>query len=163
MAVQSRPQRLRKVCAASAVVVVVVFAVIGLLLRRGSAGGVVFTVADQVAMVGLGVVLAGVILLLARPRLDADETGLRVRNILTSYELPWQVVREVSFSTNSPWATLELADDDTVALLAVQAADGERALQTVRALRRLHADAVAPSRGTTPEGGGGSLPAPGPS
>jgi hypothetical protein len=45
----------------------------------------------------------------------------------------------VNFRDRSPWASLELADDETLALMAVQALDGERAVAAVRALRDLHA------------------------
>ncbi len=44
-----------------------------------------------------------------------------------------------SFPDGSPWAMLELADDDQIAVLAVQAADGGARSHAVRALRALHA------------------------
>jgi hypothetical protein len=48
-------------------------------------------------------------------------------------------VRAVSFARTSSWATLQLENDDEIALLAVQAGDKERAVQAVDALRALHA------------------------
>jgi hypothetical protein len=135
--VRARPVRLRRICAGTAAVVLAVFTVAAVLLPAGSAGAA-FGRADQVALLGIGVLVAAGVLLVGRPTLEADARGLRVRNILGSHDLPWGLVRAVSFRDGSPWASLDLVDDETVALMAVQAGDGERALATVRALRRLH-------------------------
>lgn len=131
-----RPRKLTIVCWVLAVGIVVAFVVIAVALGRteGDAG---FRLADQVAMVGLGVLFAGAVLLLTRARVVADADGVRVRNGLGETALPWQVVAAVRFDDGEPWATLDLQDDDTVALLAVQANDGERAVEAVLALRRL--------------------------
>ncbi|HYT09922.1 MAG TPA: PH domain-containing protein [Mycobacteriales bacterium] len=138
--VRARPVRLRRVAVAAAAAIVVTFVVVALLLRRGSSGeGVLFGTGDQVAMVALGLLLAGGVLLLARPSLVADAHAVHVRNIFVSHDLPWEVVREVAFRDGSPWATLELVDDERLALLAVQASDGERAVVAVRGLRALQA------------------------
>ncbi|HEX6755813.1 MAG TPA: PH domain-containing protein [Mycobacteriales bacterium] len=151
--VRAHPVRLRRVAVAAAVVVVLVFVVISLLLR-GSSEGVLFGPGDQVAMVLLGLIVAGGVLLLARPAVTADASGLHVRNIVATHYVPWEVVREVAFRDGSPWATLELADDDQLALLAVQASDGERAVAAVRGLRALHARHRAGSRPDGPAAAG---------
>ena len=151
-AVRAHPIRLRRVATAVAVLVTVTFAVIAVLLGDTSSEGVSFGVGDQVAMVLLGLFIAAGIMLLARPSLVADERGLHVRNIFVSHDVPWEVVREVAFRDGSPWATLELADDDQLALLAVQASDGERAVATVRALRALQARHAGDREGPPPDG-----------
>lgn len=133
----SRPRRLTRVCWAVAVVVVVVFAGLGAALRGGPEGAAQFQMADQIAMTLLGVVLAGAALLLTRPRVQADADGIRVRNVLGFTALPWGVVARVRFDEGDSWASLDLHDDDSVALLAVQANDGESAVETVLGLRRL--------------------------
>jgi hypothetical protein len=137
--VRARPVRLRRVAIGIALVVVVLFTVIALLLGNTTSEGVVFGPADQVAMVALGLLVAGGVLLLARPTVVADLDGLRVRNIVGTRDVPWEVVRLVSFPDGSPWAMLELADDDRLAVLAVQASDGSRAVAAVRGLRELQA------------------------
>lgn len=136
--VRVSPVRLRRVAVVIAALVTVTFVVIAVLLGGTRSEGVSFSIGDQVAMVLLGLFVAGGVLLIARPSLVADQRGLRVRNILVSHDIPWEVVREVAFRDGSPWATLELADDDQLALLAVQASDGERSVAAVRALRTLH-------------------------
>ncbi len=138
-----RPVRLTRVCRAAAVLLVLVFTVVAVSLRQGG-GADVFGVADQVAMVVLGLLLAAVVLAFTRARVEADERGVRVRNVLGERTLPWQVVRGVRLDEGSPWASLDLHDDDTVALLAVQANDRERAVRAVIALRELLAASRTP-------------------
>jgi Bacterial PH domain len=137
--VSARPVRLRRVAIVIAVVVVVLFSVIAALLGHTSSEGVIFGPADQVAMVLLGLLVAAGVLLIARPTVVADLGGLRVRNIWTTKDVPWELVRLVAFPDGSPWAMLELADDERLAVLAVQASDGPRAVAAVRGLRALQA------------------------
>jgi uncharacterized membrane protein len=134
--VRCRPVRLRRLCALLASVVVVVFAVIALVLR-GADTGASFGTADQVSIFGIGLAVAAGVLALARPTLEADERELRIRNVIGRHVIPWSAVRAVLFRDNTPWATLELVDDEQIALMAVQAADGERTVQVVRTLREL--------------------------
>jgi Bacterial PH domain len=145
--VRAHPVRLRRVAALIAVLVTATFVVIAVLLGNTSSEGVSFGIGDQVAMVLLGLFVAGGVLLIARPSLAADERGLHVRNILVSHDVPWEVVRAGAFRDGSPWATLDLADDDQLALLAVQASDGERSVAVVRALRALQARHAAAGEG----------------
>jgi PH (Pleckstrin Homology) domain-containing protein len=147
--VRARPVRLRRVAIAIAVVVVVMFVVIAVLLGNTSSEGVEFGPGDQVAMVVLGLIVAAGVLLIARPTVVADVDGLRVRNILSTKDVPWEIVRMVSFPDGSPWAMLELADDERLAVLGVQASDGPRAVEAVRGLRALQArHAAGEGRGT---------------
>ncbi len=137
--VRARPVRLRRVAVVIAVVIVAAFVVIAVLLGNTTSEGVTFAVGDQIAMVVMGLLVAAGVLLLARPQEVADVHGLHVRNIFGSRDVPWEVVREVAFRDGSPWAVLELADDDQLAVLAVQASDGPRAVAAVRGLRALQA------------------------
>jgi PH (Pleckstrin Homology) domain-containing protein len=140
-----RPQKARVVCAIAAVAVVVVFTLVATALtgRTGDGPGV-FRTGDQAAMIGLGVLAALGILALTRPRVRADAEGIHIRNLIGGYDLPWSAVRAVRFGRGAPWATLELRDDDVVALMAVQLTDKAYAVAGVRALRALHAAATAP-------------------
>jgi hypothetical protein len=137
--VRVRPRRIRLVCWVSAVVLVVLFTAIATTLSGPTGNGYgTFQRGDQVAMIGLGVLFALGALLFTRPRVEADARGVRVRNIVGSYELPWEVVRGVRFDRGAPWAALELHDDDLLPVVALQAADKQLAVDVVRALRRLH-------------------------
>jgi hypothetical protein len=145
-----RPRRIRRVCWVLAPVVVLFFAVLAWALGGSPAdigeGSGTFSLSDQIAMAALGLLAAGGILLLARPRVTADERTVTIQNILGGYRLPWEVVREVRFERGNPWATLELEDDDVVAVMAIQAADKEHAVAAVRALRDLLAASRSPQR-----------------
>jgi Bacterial PH domain len=139
------PRRLRRACAVTAAVVVVVMVVVGVLLKSSSTGTVSFKTSDQVAMIVLGLLIAAGVLALGRPRVDADAEGIRIRNVLGGYRFPWEFVRAVRFERSSAWASLALANGDEVALMAVQATDGERAVAAVEGLRALLADARGPA------------------
>lgn len=141
-AVRLRPQRVRIVCWVLAAAVFVVFTLVGSGLRGSTGeGGGSFQRGDQIAMFGLGVLFALGILLFTRPRIEADAAGIRVRNLVGGYELSWDLVRAVRFNRGTPWASLELHDEDLVPMLALQAADKQYAIDGVRALRALHAAA----------------------
>jgi hypothetical protein len=141
-----RPRRLLLVCRLAGALLLVVFGVVAYLLPRGSAGGQQFGVADQLAFFGIGLLLAWAVLQFTRVRVVADERGVRVRNYVGEKHVPWQVVAGVRLDDGSPWASLDLQDDDTIALLAVQANDGARAVDAVVELRRLLAASRAGNR-----------------
>jgi len=139
--VEFRPRKIRWVAGASALAVVVLFTALSFGLH-GSAGfdnSGQFERGDQSAMIGLGVLIGLGILALTRPRVRADAAGIKIRNVIGGYELPWSVVRAVRFDRNSPWATLDLLDEEQVSVHALQATDKEYAVEGVRALRTLHA------------------------
>ena len=100
-------------------------------------------------MVCLGLLFAAGILLLARPRVRADADGVEVRNTGWPRYLPWELVRAVAFPDGASWARLDLPDHEYLPVLAVQSADGLRAVEAIRALRALHAAAHA--AGTPPQ------------
>ena len=164
-----RPHRLRVVCWSAAAVVVLGSA--GLALALGGSQAVApgsatsgdptapFGPADQVALFVLGCLFAVGLLLLTRARAVADTTGVRVRNVVGEQHVPWALVRHVRFDTDTPWAQLELHDDDVVAVLGLQASDGARAFDAVDALRALHARATRP--GGVEGGGAGGADGPG--
>ncbi|HZG92550.1 MAG TPA: PH domain-containing protein [Pseudonocardia sp.] len=119
---------------------VVVFTVIAVVLRN-SPTGVYFRLADQVAMVLMGLLLAGGLLLLARPRVRADAEGIEVRNFGTARRLPWELVVRVAFPDGASWARLDLPDDEYLPVIALQAVDRGYAVRGITRLRELHAAA----------------------
>jgi hypothetical protein len=144
--VRVRPRRARIVAWVLAAAVLVVFTLVATGLRGPTGeGSATFQRGDQFAMVGLGVLLALGILRFTRLRVDADAEGIRVRNLIGAYDLPWDVVRAVRFNRGTPWATLELHDEELVPMMALQAADKQHAVDGVRALRALLADAQPPA------------------
>lgn len=145
-AVTYRPKKIRTVAIPAALAVAALFTVMSFGLK-GSGGfqdsRMSFQRGDQVAMIGLGVLLGLGILAFCRPRVVADAEGVHVRNVVGGYDLPWSVVRAVRFDRNSAWASLELHDDEQVAIHALQAVDKDYAVDGVRTLRALHSAASA--------------------
>ena len=133
---QVRPHLTPYFAYGAAIVIVAVHVAVGALLKAASTG-VVFQTADQVAMAGLGVVIAGVILLFARPRLRAGKAGIAVRNMLGEKVIPWSDVAGVSFPAGARWARLDLPDDEYIPVMAIQRVDNERAVEAMDALREL--------------------------
>jgi len=132
-----RPRRVFYMCVPLAVLLVAVFVTVAVLLR-GSDTGVIFQVSDQVAMIGIGVLLAAGTLLFTLSTVKADENGIVVRNLLRVRHFTWTEVLSITFPDGASYARLELPDDEYHSVLAVQAVDREHAVEAVRALRRLH-------------------------
>jgi hypothetical protein len=135
-----RPRRVVWMSGTLAVVLLAVFVTVAVLLRSQDTG-VIFMVSDQIAMIGVGVLLAGAAMLFATPTVRADADGVYVRNIGVSRRFTWDEVVAVSFPDGASFARLELPDYEYYSMMAIQAVDRERAVEAVRALRRLHSAA----------------------
>jgi hypothetical protein len=133
---QLRPHLTPYFAYAAAAVLIVAHIAIGLLLKAGSTG-VIFQTSDQVAMAVLGLVLAGLVLLFARPRLRIGPAGLSVRNVISDRLVPWDELVGVSFPVGARWARIDLPDDEYVPLMAIQSVDKERAVAAMDTVRNL--------------------------
>jgi hypothetical protein len=109
---------------------------VGALLKMRSSG-VIFQTSDQVAIAVLGLLIAGSVLLFARPRLRVGPPGLSVRNLLGYRLIRWPEVVGVSFPRGSRWARIDLHDDEYIPLMAIQATDKERAVDAMDSVRAL--------------------------
>ncbi len=132
-----RPRRIAIYAGIASALVLATMVVIGLLLR-GTSAGVQFRVSDQIGLIGVGVLMAAIIMTAARPRLRVFATGLGVRNVFGEKLFPWEGIVRVAFPEGSPWAQLILADDDTYMVMAIQAMDRQRAVNALREVRALH-------------------------
>jgi hypothetical protein len=142
-----RPRRVLVLAWVGSAVIVGLFVAIALVLRNSDTG-VFFRLADQIALVVLGLFMAGGLLLLARPRVRADAESIEVRNILVTRRFRWTDVVRVAFPDGASWARLDLPDYEYLAVQAVQAVDGRRAVDAMRRLRALHAAATRPTTGS---------------
>ena len=134
--IEVRPRLTPYFAYGAAVLIVTVGIVLGLLLKISSTG-VVFQTADQVAIALLGVVIAGVVLLFARPRLRVGASGIAVRNLFGYRLIPWSDVVDVSFPRGARWARVDLPDDEYIPVMAIQAVDKERAVEAMDSVRDL--------------------------
>ena len=133
---QVRPHLTSYFAYGAAILILAAHVVVGVLLKARSTG-VVFQTADQFAMAGLGAVIAGAVLLFARPRLRVGKNGLAVRNMLGEKLIAWPDMVGVSFPMGARWARVDLPDDEYVPLMAIQSVDKERAVAAMDRVREL--------------------------
>ncbi|MUL40869.1 PH domain-containing protein [Streptomonospora sp. PA3] len=92
---------------------------------------------DRLGLVGLGAVGAGVLHLLARPRLVAAEDRVTVVNCIRTHVLEWPEIIDARMPVGEPWPTIDLADGSTLAVLGIQSNDGDHARTALADFRRL--------------------------
>ena len=113
-----------------------------------------FSVSQRLTLLALLALLVGLIVAVAMSTVRADADGLRIRNGLRRYAVPWSRVHKIIFRTGDPWAQLLLIPDDgrpfevsldaeKRQLMGIQAVDGPRARAAVDELRRRHRAALA--------------------
>lgn len=79
-------------------------------------------------LLGILTVLYGI----ARTRVDVDDSGLHVTNGYRHHDLEWAEAVAIHLGPGAPWAVLDTADGRIVKVMALQAADGSRALTACR-------------------------------
>jgi Bacterial PH domain len=142
--VTARPIRSARIAIVVAAAILALFTVAAIVLPHATGGARPMGWRDQLGLGLVGLVVAGVALLPTRPRLEADEHEVRARAYLGAPRtIPWQFVQAVEFPAKVRFARLVLPGDETVALYAVQRLDRDYAVEVMRQLRRLHAQAQA--------------------
>lgn len=79
-----------------------------------------------------------------RTKVTTSEQGISVINGYRRHELDWAQTVAISLNHDRPWALADLTDGSTVALMALQTADGARATRSARELSRTIAARAAP-------------------
>jgi hypothetical protein len=130
-----RPFRARRVAITFAVAQAVVL--LGLAVLTPGDGAIPWHWYDRLGVVLLAGAIAYVLLLFARLRATPGPDGLVVRNVVRVTELEWAQIVAVRFGGGDPWVTLDLADGDVLAVMAIQRADGERGVAEARRLATL--------------------------
>jgi hypothetical protein len=146
-----RPRRGRVVALAAVWGSLVLFGAIALLMPSETLGH--WGVGDRVMFFGLGVVLALVAWRYASIVAVPSRDGLVVRNLVVTRSLEWAEVVGVQFGGGEPWVSLDLEDGDTVAVMAIQKADGDIASREASRLA-----ALVQAFGEAREPGGGERP-----
>ncbi|WP_145226638.1 PH domain-containing protein [Rudaeicoccus suwonensis] len=121
-----RPQRSRIVSICAAIGIVVVFTIVALSVPHGGSTG--WNGPDSAAMIAFGVLLAAFLLKFAMVRATPNERGLHVKNLMVTRDVTWAEIVNVQFGGGHPWLVLELADTETLSVMAVQRSDGEHAV-----------------------------------
>ncbi|MFJ3671642.1 PH domain-containing protein [Streptomyces sp. NPDC090106] len=126
-----RPGRTRAVLLTAAAAIFVVITAVALLLEKLGPG-------ERLSFVFTAALLAGVLALLARVKVVADDTGVTVVNIATRRRLDWAEILGVNLRPGDPWVFLNLSDGTSLPALGIQPGIArERAIADARALRGL--------------------------
>lgn len=138
------PGRGRRVALAAAGISVGLFGVVAWLLPGPDEGGD-WRLGDRLMMWGLGLAIAALMARYARIGAWPFASGLRVRNLLLTREIPWAEIEDVRFGGGEPWVQLELIDGETLAVMAIQRADGPRGQGEAERLAALVAERQRPA------------------
>ncbi|MBC9727051.1 PH domain-containing protein [Streptomyces sp. TRM68367] len=126
-----RPGRTRAVLLSAGAAIFVVITTVAMLLERLSVG-------ERLSFVFTGALLAGALLLLSRPKVVADESGVTVVNIASRRRLDWAEIVQVNLRPGDPWVFLNLSDGTSLPALGIQPGIAKQhALADARALRAL--------------------------
>lgn len=128
-----RPLAARVVAAASAGSLLAVLAVITVALPADVRAG--FSLAQSVTLVLVLAAALAVLHGIGRTRVRTDEAGIHVLNGYRRHDLSWPEAVQVSLGRGAPWAVLDTSAGEAVQLMAIQRADGDRAVRAVRRLR----------------------------
>ncbi|MFD4528778.1 PH domain-containing protein [Streptomyces sp. NPDC058470] len=126
-----RPSRTRAVLVCAGVAILVVLTTVVLLLEQLGPG-------EKLSFIFTGALIFGVLLMLARPKVVADESGVTVVNIASSRRLAWAEILQVNLRPGDPWVFLNLSDGTSLPALGIQPGIAKhRAIKDARALRAL--------------------------
>jgi hypothetical protein len=126
-----RPGSTRVVLLTAAVAIFVVITAVAMLLKQLSPG-------ERVSFVFTALLLDAVLLLLARPKVVADEDGVTVVNLTNKRRLEWAEILQVTLRPGDPWVFLNLSDGTSLPALGIQPGLAkQRAIADARALRAL--------------------------
>ncbi|MEJ8655947.1 PH domain-containing protein [Streptomyces sp. MS1.AVA.4] len=137
-----RPTRTRAVLLSVGTVMFVVITAVAFALDKLGPG-------ERISFVLTALLFFGVLALLSRPKVVADELGVTVVNLTRSRRLEWAEILRVNLRPGDPWVFLDLSDGMSLPVLGIQPGVARRhAIRDARALRLL-----AESRGTGTDNG----------
>jgi hypothetical protein len=84
-----------------------------------------WTVPDRSMLVLCGLAFAAALWRFASIRATPSPQGLVIRNLVSTRTLEWAQIIRVQFGGGAPWVSVDLDDTDTVAVMAIQKADGD--------------------------------------
>jgi hypothetical protein len=126
-----RPTRTRAVLLTAGAAIFVVITAVAMLLEQLSPG-------ERASFIFIAALLFGVLLLLSRPKVVAEESGVTVVNIAGKRHLEWAEILQVNLRPGDPWVFLDLSDGTSLPVLGIQPGIAkQRAIEDARALRAL--------------------------
>lgn len=126
-----RPGRTRAVLLTAGAAIFVVITAVALLLEKLGPG-------ERLSFILTGALMFGVLAMLARVKVVADESGVTVVNIAGRRRLEWAEIVQVNLRPGDPWVFLNLSDGTSLPALGIQPGIAkQRAIADARALRAL--------------------------
>ncbi|MFE5894641.1 PH domain-containing protein [Streptomyces sp. NPDC056462] len=126
-----RPGRTRAVLLTAGTAIFVVITAVALLLEKLGPG-------ERLSFIFTGALMFGVLAMLARVKVVADESGVTVVNIATRRRLEWAEIVQVNLRPGDPWVFLNLSDGTSLPALGIQPGIAkQRAIADARTLRAL--------------------------
>ncbi|MEV7671256.1 PH domain-containing protein [Streptomyces sp. NPDC000963] len=136
-----RPGRTRAVLLTVGIAMFATVTLVAMMLEKLGPG-------ERASFVLTAALFLGVLVLLSRPKVVADDEGVTVVNITRTRRLAWAEILRVNLRSGDPWVFLDLSDGTSLPALGIQPGIArEAAVRDARALR-----ALAESRGTGTEG-----------
>ena len=143
----ARPRRVRIIAIVSSLALCIL-AAIGWLLLPAEVRAL-FPLSHRLGLLGILAFPIAVMAVLASSYVRADGSGLRIRNALRVYAMPWERVHKIILRPGDPWAQLLLKpadgrpfeadlDADKRQLMGIQTVDGPLAVAAVNELRVRH-------------------------
>ncbi|MEU3223411.1 PH domain-containing protein [Streptomyces sp. NPDC006976] len=137
-----RPTRTRVVLLTVGAAMFAVITVVAFTLEQLSGG-------ERVSFVFTALLFFGVLALLSRPKVVADDEGVTVVNLTRTRRLSWAEIVRVNLRAGDPWVFLDLSDGTSMPALGIQPGIAkQQAIRDARALRDL-----AETRGTGTDNG----------
>ncbi|MFI6596789.1 PH domain-containing protein [Nonomuraea sp. NPDC050536] len=96
-----------------------------------------FHLPDRVALVVFGLLVAFVLHLLGRVRVEADAEGITVVNALRTHRYTWPEVLDVTLIEGEPWPKIDFSDGRTIGAMGIQGSEKERARKATAELAAL--------------------------
>ncbi|MFJ6087667.1 PH domain-containing protein [Streptomyces sp. NPDC092369] len=126
-----RPGRTRAVLLVAGAVIFVVITTVAMLLEQLGPG-------ERLSFIVTAALLFGVLAMLARVKVVADESGVTVVNIASRRRLAWAEILQVNLRPGDPWVFLNLSDGTSLPALGIQPGIAKQhAIADARALRAL--------------------------
>ncbi|MFH0245283.1 PH domain-containing protein [Streptomyces sp. HK10] len=126
-----RPARTRIVLLSVGVAILATLTTVAMMLEGVGPG-------ERASFVLTGLLFLGVLTLLSRPKVVAEEGGVTVVNLTTVRHLEWAQIVKVNLRPGDPWVLLDLADGTSLPAMGIQPGVAkQQAIRDARALRAL--------------------------
>ncbi|MEU7891443.1 PH domain-containing protein [Nonomuraea sp. NPDC049152] len=126
-----RPVKGRYVAYGFAALIVVGAIVMALLISEP------FQLPDKIMIVAFGCAVAWVLHRLGRVRVEADDEGITVVNVLRTHRYTWPEVLDVTLLEGDPWPKIDFSDGMTVGAMGIQGSEKARARRATAELESL--------------------------